>query len=123
MSYFGKFYLTGPDAAEAADHLFSADTRRPEGSIVYTCMLNEGGGTEADLTVVRIGKELLYRIKMSLAYLVVSVIFHNVMQKYDKCTCHLVLQFCTIICLYTFINIAEETLPYGFFAFRYLVHV
>ncbi|KAF2349552.1 Glycine cleavage T-protein-like N-terminal [Trinorchestia longiramus] len=51
MSYFGKFYLTGPDAARAADHLFSANMRRPEGSTVYTCMLNKNGGIEADLTV------------------------------------------------------------------------
>ncbi|KAA0201281.1 hypothetical protein HAZT_HAZT002650 [Hyalella azteca] len=51
MSYFGKFYLTGPDATKAADHLFSADVRRPEGSTVYTCMLNKNGGIEADLTV------------------------------------------------------------------------
>ncbi|KAF2356164.1 FAD dependent oxidoreductase central domain [Trinorchestia longiramus] len=51
MSYFGKFYLTGPDAARAADHLFSANMRRPEGSTVYTCMLNKNSGIEADLTV------------------------------------------------------------------------
>lgn len=31
MSYFGKFYLLGPDAAKAADWLFSADVRRPPG--------------------------------------------------------------------------------------------
>lgn len=51
MSYFGKFFLLGPDAAKAADWLFSADVRRPPGSTVYTCMLNARGGTESDLTV------------------------------------------------------------------------
>ncbi|XP_005408513.1 PREDICTED: sarcosine dehydrogenase, mitochondrial isoform X1 [Chinchilla lanigera] len=51
MSYFGKFYLLGPDAAKAADWLFSANVRRPPGSTVYTCMLNHRGGTESDLTV------------------------------------------------------------------------
>lgn len=31
MSYFGKFYLVGPDAKKAADWLFSADVSRPPG--------------------------------------------------------------------------------------------
>ncbi|XP_047624808.1 sarcosine dehydrogenase, mitochondrial isoform X3 [Phacochoerus africanus] len=54
MSYFGKFYLVGPDARKAADWLFSADVSRPPGSTVYTCMLNHRGGTESDLTVSRL---------------------------------------------------------------------
>ncbi|XP_010875658.2 sarcosine dehydrogenase, mitochondrial [Esox lucius] len=54
MSYFGKFYLTGPDAKKAADWLFSADVRKVPGSTVYTCMLNQRGGSEADLTVSRL---------------------------------------------------------------------
>ncbi|KAK5878785.1 hypothetical protein CesoFtcFv8_024163 [Champsocephalus esox] len=54
MSYFGKFYLTGPDAKKAADWLFTADVNKKSGSTVYTCMLNKGGGTEADLTVSRL---------------------------------------------------------------------
>uniref|UniRef100_A0A2K6FJX1 Sarcosine dehydrogenase n=1 Tax=Propithecus coquereli TaxID=379532 RepID=A0A2K6FJX1_PROCO len=54
MSYFGKFYLLGPDAGKAADWLFSADVSRPPGSTVYTCMLNHRGGTESDLTVSRL---------------------------------------------------------------------
>ena len=52
MSYFGKFYLTGPDAEKAADWLFTANMRRPVGTTVYTCMTNDRGGAEADLTVV-----------------------------------------------------------------------
>lgn len=54
MSYFGKFYLTGPDAKKAADWLFSADVNKAAGSTVYTCMLNQRGGAEADLTVSRL---------------------------------------------------------------------
>ncbi|XP_077478236.1 sarcosine dehydrogenase, mitochondrial [Stigmatopora argus] len=54
MSYFGKFYLTGPDAKKAADWLFTADVNKKPGSTVYTCMLNKSGGTEADLTVSRL---------------------------------------------------------------------
>ncbi|XP_014889376.1 sarcosine dehydrogenase, mitochondrial [Poecilia latipinna] len=54
MSYFGKFYLTGPDTKKAADWLFSADVNKKPGSTVYTCMLNKRGGAEADLTVSRL---------------------------------------------------------------------
>ena len=50
MSYFGKFYLHGPDAQKAADWICSNNVNRPEGSTVYTCMLNKDGGVEADLT-------------------------------------------------------------------------
>ncbi|XP_013401693.1 sarcosine dehydrogenase, mitochondrial [Lingula anatina] len=51
MSYFGKYYLVGPDAQKAADWIFSNDMQKPEGHTVYTCMLNQAGGVEADLTV------------------------------------------------------------------------
>ncbi|KAJ8286596.1 hypothetical protein GJAV_G00040960 [Gymnothorax javanicus] len=54
MSYFGKFYLIGPDSKRAADWLFSADVNKAVGSTVYTCMLNKKGGAESDLTVSRI---------------------------------------------------------------------
>ncbi|XP_028457562.1 sarcosine dehydrogenase, mitochondrial isoform X1 [Perca flavescens] len=54
MSYFGKFYLSGPDAKKAADWLFTADVNKKPGSTVYTCMLNKKGGAEADLTVSRL---------------------------------------------------------------------
>lgn len=51
MSYFGKFYITGPDAQKAADWLFNANMQKSPGNTVYTCMLNKRGGIEADLTV------------------------------------------------------------------------
>lgn len=51
MSYFGQFYLTGPDAQAAADWIFTNDVNKPVGSTVYTCMCNKAGGTEGDLTV------------------------------------------------------------------------
>lgn len=51
MSYFGKYYISGPDAQKAADWIFSANVARPAGTTVYTCMLNAKGGVEADLTV------------------------------------------------------------------------
>jgi len=51
MSYFGKFYISGPDAQAAADWLFTANSQKAPGNTVYTCMLNKRGGIEADLTV------------------------------------------------------------------------
>lgn len=54
MSYFGKFYLCGPEVQEAADYLFSSNTRRDFNRIVYTCMLNHKGGIEGDCTVTAI---------------------------------------------------------------------
>lgn len=52
LSYFGKYYLTGPNAEEAADWLFTANTDKDHETIVYTCALNEKGGVEADMTVM-----------------------------------------------------------------------
>lgn len=51
LSYFAKMYLTGPDASEAADWLFTANTDREPEKMVYTCSLNSRGGVEADVTV------------------------------------------------------------------------
>ncbi|XP_015606904.1 sarcosine dehydrogenase, mitochondrial [Cephus cinctus] len=54
MSYFGKFYLCGPDAQKAADYLFTSNTDRDINRTVYSCMLNKNGGVEADCTVTAI---------------------------------------------------------------------
>lgn len=51
MSYFGNYYLTGPDAQAAADWIFTNDMRKPAGHTSYTCMLNAQAGVESDLTV------------------------------------------------------------------------
>lgn len=56
MSYFGKFYLFGPDAQKAVDWIFTNDVNKPEGSTTYTCMLNARGKVEADLTVSSINE-------------------------------------------------------------------
>ncbi|XP_014477949.1 PREDICTED: sarcosine dehydrogenase, mitochondrial isoform X2 [Dinoponera quadriceps] len=51
MSYFGKYYLCGPDASEAANYIFTSQMDRKINRTVYTCMLNRGGGVEGDCTV------------------------------------------------------------------------
>jgi sarcosine dehydrogenase len=56
-SYFGKYFLTGRDATIAAQYLFTNQMLRPPGTVIYTCFLNERGGTEADLTVTVLDQE------------------------------------------------------------------
>lgn len=51
MSYYGKFYITGPDAQRTADLAFTADMSNKADKVVYTLLLNEKGGVEADVTV------------------------------------------------------------------------
>ncbi|XP_045451807.1 sarcosine dehydrogenase, mitochondrial [Melitaea cinxia] len=51
ISYYGKFYLTGPDAQRTAELAFTADLSKKADRLVYTLLLNEKGGVEADLTV------------------------------------------------------------------------
>ncbi|CAK1548346.1 unnamed protein product [Leptosia nina] len=54
LSYYGKFYLTGPDARRTADLAFTANLNKNENGVVYSLLLNEKGGVEADLTVCKI---------------------------------------------------------------------
>ncbi|XP_063973708.1 sarcosine dehydrogenase, mitochondrial [Diachasmimorpha longicaudata] len=54
LSYFGKFYLCGAQAQEAADFLFTANVNRETNRTIYTCSLNKYGGVEADCTVTSI---------------------------------------------------------------------
>ncbi|RDD45364.1 Sarcosine dehydrogenase, mitochondrial [Trichoplax sp. H2] len=57
MSYFGKFYLLGPDSQKAADWIFSNDMTKADGNSVYTCMLNKKGGIEGDMIINMIDSE------------------------------------------------------------------
>ncbi|XP_063689445.1 sarcosine dehydrogenase, mitochondrial-like [Bolinopsis microptera] len=54
MSYFGKFFLTGPDAQAVVDYLCCSNINKGPGGTVYTNMLNKNGGSESDLTVSHI---------------------------------------------------------------------
>ncbi|XP_049887024.1 sarcosine dehydrogenase, mitochondrial [Pectinophora gossypiella] len=51
MSYYGKFYLTGPDARRTAELAFTANLNNRDDRVVYSLLLNEKGGVEADVTV------------------------------------------------------------------------
>jgi sarcosine dehydrogenase len=50
---FAKFRLSGPDAEAVLSEMAANDVRRADGAVVYTQMLNDAGGIEADLTIVR----------------------------------------------------------------------
>jgi len=52
---FGKFTLKGRDALAVLSRLCANDIDVAPGRIVYTAMLNERGGFESDVTVIRIG--------------------------------------------------------------------
>ena len=51
---FGKLLLQGRDALAVLQRLCAAETDVPPGRMVYTAMLNERGGFESDLTVMRL---------------------------------------------------------------------
>ncbi len=53
QSSFGKFLLKGADAERVLNRMCTADVEVPVGKVVYTQWLNERGGIEADLTVMR----------------------------------------------------------------------
>jgi glycine cleavage system aminomethyltransferase T/glycine/D-amino acid oxidase-like deaminating enzyme len=54
LSSFAKVRVEGPDALATVQRVFTADLDRPPGAVVYTSMLNPGGGVELDGTVTRL---------------------------------------------------------------------
>lgn len=57
---FAKFALKGPDAEAALSWIAANDVARPVGHLIYTQMLNDRGGIEADVTVVRKARDEYY---------------------------------------------------------------
>ena len=66
LSSFAKFKVDGPGALAAVQRACSADVDRPPGSVVYSCLLNQGGGVEADVTVTRLGAESFFVVAPTL---------------------------------------------------------
>lgn len=66
QSTFGKIEVTGPDAARFLDRVMTSRMDRPVGRVTYTVMLNERGGIESDLTVVRLAEDR-YRLMVGTA--------------------------------------------------------
>jgi len=61
QSSFAKFELTGPGAFAAIDRVAANQVGAP-GRAVYTQLLNEAGGIEADLTVIRLAEDRFYLV-------------------------------------------------------------
>ncbi|MEI6355763.1 MAG: FAD-dependent oxidoreductase [Verrucomicrobiota bacterium] len=59
---FGKLVVQGADALALMQRLCANDVDVAVGRVVYTGMLNERGGFESDLTVVRIAKDAFYLV-------------------------------------------------------------
>lgn len=57
LSPFGKFDITGPGALGMLNHLACAQVDVADGTAVYTQLLNDHGGIEADVTITRFGRE------------------------------------------------------------------
>ncbi len=66
QSTFGKILVAGPDAERFLNRLCANDMTRPAGRVIYTSMLNERGGFESDLTVIRLSDEA-YRLYVGTA--------------------------------------------------------
>ena len=60
QSSFAKFALKGPDAAKALNWIAAGNVDRAVGSLIYTQMLNDRGGIEADVTVARVAQDEFY---------------------------------------------------------------
>ena len=59
LSTFGKIRVEGADALPFLQHVCANDMDVEAGKIVYTQMLNSRGGIECDLTVTRLGRNVL----------------------------------------------------------------
>ncbi len=60
MASFSKLRISGAGACAFLQRLCCNDMDRPTGAVIYTQMLNQRGGIEADVTVTRLAPELYY---------------------------------------------------------------
>lgn len=60
QSYFGKFFLEGPDAVKALQFICTNNVDKAVGATTYTQMCNARGGVECDLAVHRVAPHTFY---------------------------------------------------------------
>jgi 4-methylaminobutanoate oxidase (formaldehyde-forming) len=60
LTSFTKLEVTGRDALGCLQRLAANDLDRPDGTCVYTQLLNDRGGIEADLVVMRLAADRFY---------------------------------------------------------------
>lgn len=62
QSSFAKFEILGPGVLDLLQTLCVSNMDKPVGAVIYTQMCNESGGTEADVTFIRLGPDRFYMI-------------------------------------------------------------
>lgn len=62
QSSFSKFELLGPGTLDLLQTLCVSNMDKPVGAVIYTQMCNDTGGTEADVTFIRLGEDRFYMI-------------------------------------------------------------
>ncbi len=62
LTSMGKFIMEGRDAEQVLQNLCGNNVAVPMGKVVYTQMLNERGGIEADITVTKIAEDKFFII-------------------------------------------------------------
>jgi sarcosine dehydrogenase len=60
QSSFAKALIIGRDAETALSWIAANDVCKPDGSVIYTQMLNRRGGIECDLTITRLERNRFY---------------------------------------------------------------
>ncbi len=60
LSSMAKFLVQGRDALKTLQYACCNDVDVPVGKVVYTQMLNERGGIEADITVTRLAEDIFF---------------------------------------------------------------
>jgi len=80
-SSFGKLIVEGPKAAEALEWICSNRVSQEVGRTVYTLMLNQAGGIEADLTITRLGADQFYLVTGAAALQHVTTWLHRHLPK------------------------------------------
>ena len=59
---FAKFEIFGPGTLNLLQQLCVSNMDKPTGSVIYTQMCNDRGGTEADVTLIRLGADRFYMV-------------------------------------------------------------
>ncbi len=62
QSSFAKFEILGPGTLALLQRLCVSNMDKPAGSVIYTQMCNDTGGTEADVTFVRLAPDRFYMV-------------------------------------------------------------
>ncbi|WP_424976646.1 GcvT family protein [Dinoroseobacter sp. S124A] len=62
QSSFAKFEILGPGALDLLQTLCVSNMDKPVGAVIYTQMCNAAGGTEADVTFIRLAEDRFYMV-------------------------------------------------------------